>query len=114
MSWRERATPLLVEVADHAAACLKEDYGMPPDVADHAGYTIMRRIAEAVGGASVYLPTVDSIARHERDESIWRDFNGANLGDVARKYGITTIHAYRIIKRMRAADLACRQATLDL
>lgn len=114
MSWRERVTPLLVEVADHAAACLKEDFGMPPEVADHAGYAIMRRIAAAVGGAVVYLPAIDSIARHERDEAIWRDFTGNNVRDIARKYGITTTHAYRIIKHMRAADLASRKATLDL
>jgi Mor family transcriptional regulator len=114
MSWREKATPLLVEIADHAAAVLKEDFGMETERADHAGYLIMRRIAEAVGGAGVYIPTIDSIERHERDEAIWREFTGHNHLELARKYGITTIHIYRLIKRLREEDRRARQSSLFL
>jgi Mor family transcriptional regulator len=114
MSWSESATPLLVEMADHAARVLHERFGMDEDIADHAGFEIVRAWAEAVGGASVYIPTAESIRRHERDEAIWREFNGRNQIELARRYKITEIHVYRIIKRMRAQDVATRQSTLAL
>jgi len=114
MSWRDRCPPLLVEIADHAAEVLQADLGIEPERAAHGGYLIMRRIAEAVGGAGVYIPTADSIERHERDEAIWREFRGDNVNELARKYGVTTIHLYRLIKRMRAEDAAKRQCNLDL
>jgi Mor family transcriptional regulator len=41
------------------------------------------------------------VVRHERDEAIWQEFTGNNHVELARKYGLTTIHVYRIIKRMR-------------
>ena len=113
MSWRDRCTPLLVEIADHAADVLKTEMGLEPERADYAGYLIMRRIAQSVGGASIYIPTADSIERHERDEAIWREFDGRNHFELARKYGITTVHIYRLIKRMRAEDSFRRQGNLD-
>jgi Mor family transcriptional regulator len=113
MHWRDRCTPFLAEIADHAADVLQHDLGLEPERAEHGGYLIMRRIAEAVGGASVYIPTADSIGRHERDEAIWREFRGDNVQELARKYGVTTIHLYRLVKRMRALEQARRQRTLD-
>lgn len=114
MGWRERCPPLLVEIADHAADVLKTELGLDPERAAHGGYLIMRRIAEAVGGAAIYIPTADSIERHERDEAIWREFTGDNVHELARKYGVTTIHLYRLIKRLRAEEAAKRQGNLDL
>jgi len=114
MSWRDRCPPLLVEIADQAADVLKSELGIDPERAAHGGYLIMRRIAEAVGGAGVYIPTADSIERHERDEAIWREFSGDNVNELARRYGVTTIHLYRLIKRMRADQAAKRQGSLEL
>jgi len=114
MSWRDRCPPLLVEIADQAADVLQTDLGIDPERAAHGGYLIMRRIADAVGGAGVYIPTADSIERHERDEAIWREFTGDNVQDLARKYGVTTIHLYRLIKRMRKEDKLRRQGSLEL
>ena len=108
MGWRSRCTPLLVEIADHAAFVLQTEIGIDAERAEHAGYMIMRRLAEAVGGAGVYIPTADSIARHERDEAIWREYRGNNHAELARRYGVTTIHIYRLIKRMTAEESARR------
>ena len=114
MGWRSRCTPLLVEIADHAAFVLQTEIGIDAERAEHAGYMIMRRLAEAVGGAGVYIPTADSIERHERDEAIWREFKGDNHAELARRYGVTTIHIYRLIKRMTAEESARRQRALEL
>lgn len=101
MSWREHATPLLVEIAEQARAVLAEELGLPPDQADYGGYLVMRRIVDHLGGASVYLPKADSVARHERDERIWAQFTGRNHHELARVHGVTTIHIYRLLRRMR-------------
>jgi Mor family transcriptional regulator len=112
--WRSCVTPLLAEMADQAAEVLRESFGMDEATADHAGYLVMRRWAETVGGSGVYIPTIDSLARHERDEAIWRDFTGDNIHELARRYGITTIHVYRIIKRKRAEERARRQHAMPI
>jgi len=52
--------------------------------------------------------------RHERDEAIWREFKGDNHAELARRYGVTTIHIYRLIKRMTAEESARRQRALEL
>jgi len=112
--WRASAPGFLAEIADAAARTLRDVAGMEGEQADYLGYHVMRAIAEQVGGAQVYIPKADSIARCARDEAIWRDFRGANHRELARLYGVTEIHIYRIVKRMRALDLAGRQSRLNL
>lgn len=112
MSWRDQATPLLVEIADQARAVLVDELGLPPAQADYGAYLVMRRIVEHLGGASVYLPKADSLVRHERDEALWAAFNGRNHAELAREHGVTTIHVYRLLRRMRQAALASAQAKL--
>ena len=112
--WRQSVPPFLADIADAAAHTLREVAGMEAEQADYLGYHIMRTIAERVGGAQVYIPKVDSIERCARDVAIWRDFRGHNTKELARRYGVTEIHVYRIVKRMRALDLAKRQQKLDL
>ncbi|HWO99751.1 MAG TPA: Mor transcription activator family protein [Methylococcus sp.] len=112
MSWRERVAPFLVELADHAADVLSSTVGLPREVAEHAGYEIMRRVAEACGGDQVYIPKVDAIERHERDEAIWRDFRGNNQAELARKYNISRIWVYAILRRMKAIEMERRQVSL--
>jgi Mor family transcriptional regulator len=102
MSWRDGATPLLVEMADHAAAALADGLGLDRAQAEYAGYLVMCRIIEHIGGANVYLPKIDSVQRHERDLKIWAHFDGRNHAELARTHGVTTVHVYRLVKRMRA------------
>jgi Mor family transcriptional regulator len=98
--WRNQAPPLLVELADHAAAVLVE-MNFPPPQAEHAAFEIVRRFAAAAGGISIYVPKVDHLLRHERDEAIAREFRGANVQALARKYGVSEVWIYAIIRRQR-------------
>lgn len=113
-NWRDEAPEFLVEMADAAADVLARDFGVEAGRADYMGYCVMRAIAEKVGGAQVYIPKVDSIARCARDEAIWRDFTGCNHRELARKYGVTKIHIYRIVKRMGELERERRQGNLPL
>lgn len=113
-AWRQSVPDLLLEIADAASGVLRDVAGIDADMAEYLGYHIMRAIAETCGGSQVYIPKADSIARCARDEAIWRDFRGDNHRELARKYGVTDVHIYRIVKRMRALDAARRQDALDL
>lgn len=104
MNRRPALPPLLSEIADHAAEVLLEIVGLPREQAEHAGFEIMRRIAEVMGGAQVYIPKPDTLLRHERDQAIWREFDGRNQHELARKYGVSVIWIYSVIRRMRAAN----------
>lgn len=98
--WKEHAPPLLVEFAAHIEAVLRE-LDRPPDQADHVAFEIVRRFAEAAGGTTLYIPKVDQLLRHERDAAIYDSFTGANVQALARKYGISEVWIYAIIRRQR-------------
>lgn len=111
-AWRASAPDLLGEVADVSARVLCEVAGLESERAAYLGYHIMRAIAEAVGGTQVYIPKADAIERCARDQVIWDAFDGRNHRELARAHGVTEIHLYRIIKRMRAKERAMRQKSL--
>lgn len=110
--WRERVPPLLVEIADTCAAALRDSADMPDDQAAYLGYILMRRIAEVAGGAQIYIPKSDAIDRCLRDEEIMRHFDGQNHRALARQYGVSEIHIYRIVKAMRERERDRRQMPL--
>lgn len=112
MSWRTSTPPLLVEIADQVSATLAEALSLGREDAEYAGYLVMRRLAEHLGGSQVYVPKLDRIARHERDVAIWRAFDGQNHAALARAHGVSVIHLYRIVARMRREAQAEGQAEL--
>ena len=113
-AWRASVPPFLAEIADAAAQTLRTVAGLDAEQADYLGYHIMRAIAEHAGGAQVYIPKADSIERCARDEAIWQAFRGDNHRELARRYGVTEIHVYRIIRRMREVERARRQGRLPI
>ena len=58
-------------------------------------------IAHHLGSRSIYLPGDDRLRRAVRDTMIFREFNGSNHLDLAKKTGLTTTQIYNIIKRQR-------------
>lgn len=98
--WRDHAPQLLVELADHIEAVLRE-LQSPPEQASHAAFEIVRRFAASTGGTSIYIPKVDQLLRYGRDEEIVREFRGDNVKAIARKYGISEVWVYAIIRRQR-------------
>jgi Mor family transcriptional regulator len=51
----------------------------------------------AFGGQSVYVPKLDAALRSARNERIREEFNGANVGDLARRYNLTESRVYGIV-----------------
>ena len=58
-------------------------------IAEEIGVSNFYKLAEVVGGATVYIPKPESILRPARDARIKGEFNGYNHPQLAKKYGVT-------------------------
>lgn len=50
-------------------------------------------------GSEYYLPELHTMTRAERNEAIRREFNGANIRHICKKYGVGKTTVYRAVKR---------------
>lgn len=63
--------------------------GLYTQIAEVIGIDNFYKLAEVVGGATVYIPKPESLVRPVRDARIKNEFNGYNHPELARKYGVT-------------------------
>lgn len=63
--------------------------GIWKKVADEIGPENLCKMLSIVGGATTYIPKLESILRPVRDEHIKSEFNGWNHLELAQKYNIT-------------------------
>jgi Mor family transcriptional regulator len=112
MTEPQKMPDLLVDMAARVQKILMEKAGIEKALAEHIGFEISREMAEAWGGHQVYMPKGLDMLLHSRDLQIWEDFNGRNHAVLSKKYGISMVWVYAIVKRMRALDLARRQPGL--
>jgi len=111
-SFKTKAPELLQDMATHVQAVLVEYGEIDQDKASSLGEEAAERVARAWGGSTVYFPKGDYIQSHRMAQNIWRDYNGRNAQEVARKHGISLVWAYDIIRKKRAEERARRQGTL--
>lgn len=102
---------LLSDVADHAAATLR-DYGIATDVAEQAGAAIANTLAEHWGGQLISIPKDYHFKLAKRDLRIYGEFNGINHAQLARKYNLTVRGIYKLVERVRRREVERRQAEL--
>ena len=58
-------------------------------VAEVIGIENFCKMLEIVGGATLYIPQLDSILRPVRDAHIKAEFNGCNYLELGQKYGLS-------------------------
>ena len=58
-------------------------------IAEAIGIDKFYKLAEAVGGATVYIPKPESLVRPVRDTRLKAEFNGYNHSELAKKYNVT-------------------------
>ena len=58
-------------------------------IAGAVGMEGFYKLAQAVGGLTIYVPLADSLLRPVRDARIKAEFNGCNHTALAEKYGVT-------------------------
>lgn len=62
---------------------------------------IVESLRRELGGSLIYIPKDIARARRGRDDAIVREFTGRNHDALARKYGVSTLHVYRILAAAR-------------
>ncbi|MPM43791.1 hypothetical protein SDC9_90468 [bioreactor metagenome] len=58
-------------------------------IAEAIGIENFYKLAETVGGATVYIPKPESLVRPVRDARIKKEFNGYNHAQLAKRYDVT-------------------------
>lgn len=58
-------------------------------IANAIGVDNLCKLTKVVGGATIYIPKLESLIRPVRDAHIKAEFNGYNHADLALKYGVT-------------------------
>lgn len=63
--------------------------GIYRDIVKEIGVTNFIKLAELVGGATIYIPKAESFLRPVRDLRIKQEFNGYNHAELARRYNLS-------------------------
>lgn len=59
------------------------------------------QLAQVFSGNSVYFPKLDRSLLTLRNQAIRRDFNGANIKELARRWGLSARHVRHIVNPPR-------------
>ncbi len=103
---------LLLDLRDHACRLLKNIQAVDASTADQISNELMYQISQDWGGQSIYIIKDDTFHAEERDIQIYKEFNGYNHPELAKKYKLTEVYIYRIVKRMAEQERNRMQPSL--
>ena len=103
---------LLLDLRDHACRLLKNIQAVDASTADQISNELMYQISQDWGGHSIYIIKDDTFHAEERDIQIYKEFNGYNHSELAKKYKLTEVYIYRIVKRMAEQERNRMQPSL--
>lgn len=63
--------------------------GIYREIVEEIGVTNFVKLAELVGGTTIYIPKSEAILRPVRDMQIKKEFNGCNHTELAKKYNLS-------------------------
>lgn len=98
----------LVDVLRDEASAVARLFGV--QAADAAASMLVTRVVQRVGGGDLYVPGAARSRAQVRDADIRERHDGTNVAELAREYGITVRHVYRILGAARREVLAGRAA----
>lgn len=81
---------------------------LPADQAEALAFALAEDVRLKYAGLLLYIPKGDAYERYHRNAAIWREFNGRNHAQLARKYQVGLSVIYDIV----AAERARHQPTL--
>jgi Mor family transcriptional regulator len=112
--FRNKSPELLADLASQCSAVIHERLGLDAVKADEIGRETAERMSFIWGGQNVYFPKGLIYQLSIRDRQIFDEFNGKNHADLARKYKVSLQWIYKLIKTVRAEEIAKRQMTIDI
>lgn len=88
--------------------------GLDSEQTEEVSRLIAQKMCDEWGGQIIYFPKYKRAGLSDRDLQIWKDFNGHNHRELARKYKMALQNIYRILDFVQRAETAKRQGALDL
>lgn len=86
--------------------------GIANDKAEAITLAITDAIKSNFGGSLLYIGKGRDMELTERDMALWAEYNGKNKDELLRKYDISEVWFYKIIKRAKRLDIKKRQVDL--
>jgi len=91
----------LTDMAEVIDAELKRQGLVSEDSDELPSLCIALSVVQVYQGSSHYMPRCDKVAISLRNALIWREFNGRNVAELARRNGLTDRQLYSIIAEER-------------
>lgn len=92
----------LAEIYD-ATSCALKNAGYDQEASQTITGIVVRALSFIAGGRQIYIPRGGVLERWIRNAQIYREFTGGNVQDLSRKYRLTEVQIYAILKEQRAA-----------
>lgn len=106
-----RGTQFFYDLARLVAEALSAE-GLGPDRARKIGLQTAEKVRDAYGGQPLYVPKGLCMLVSERDQEIYRRFNGRNHHRLAKEHGLTVRQIYSIVAKVREEEFQRRQMGL--
>ena len=88
---------------------LENDIGLSPEQALSAAEKLVKFIKKDWSGQQIYFPKCAEDELSARDLQLWEQFNGNNYSQVAREFNVSVQWVYKVVKFMRAKNIANKQ-----
>lgn len=100
---RKNVPDLLVDLHDIASTILRDRCEINATDATAIAWELVDEFRQLTGGQMCYIPKGDQMDLAERDRTMWREFNGSNHTELARKYGLTKKAVYQRLRLIQAS-----------
>ncbi|XXQ55627.1 Mor transcription activator family protein [Xenophilus aerolatus] len=94
-----------VQLEHDIIGIVREEIGMHEQLATMFAQALVRGLRRRLGGRELYIPAP---SKEERNVAIARAFNGSNVDELTRRFGLSRTRVYEILATARV--LSCRVA----
>ena len=77
---------------------LQEQYR---ELANVIGIDNLIKLSSYLGGTQIYIPRKEHIVKTVKYQAIKREFDGNNIKQLSKKYGVSESTVYRIIRQQK-------------
>lgn len=67
--------------------------------AEIIGLESLKELARREGGKTLYIPTVECLNKHGYKRRIRKEYNGKNIHELEKKYGLSNSTIYKYLNR---------------
>ena len=67
-------------------------------IARAVGLDGLKRLCNHFGGSSIYIPQIRKLIENRRETAIYREYDGANIKQLAARYGVSESTVYNIVR----------------